>query len=341
MFNIFSPFLLDSLASPIVGLFNALGSGRLYLFFMVGVSLGLSLVLFVLPNILAPKLFVFEKLTAYECGFEPFSSNNDPFESHFVIVGILYLIFDLELLFLFPTVVMPSNAEVFCKCIVPLLLLLTAMMAIEWTKGLLMWPVFITSSAKKSLAAVSLSLTAATKLFFLVVLVFFVFVINAIPSILTTLIFLLVGSLGVVLQLMSYHAEFLAVVFLLLYVGVCAILFLFATMVVGGGKPVSRVSFWRSVGALASVGFFALVFYDLLVFLNFLSILWGSTSGKVVRFIDLWVLFAHEFSDIHILGLHLYSQFRFLTLLSGFLLVLSLVCVTAISMAPFSRRGKK
>jgi NADH:ubiquinone oxidoreductase subunit 3 (subunit A) len=43
-----------------------------------------------------------EKLSAYECGFDPFRSGVSSFEVHFYLVGILFIIFDLELIFLYP-----------------------------------------------------------------------------------------------------------------------------------------------------------------------------------------------------------------------------------------------
>ena len=47
----------------------------------------------------------FSKLSAYECGFKSFSDTRRPFDVHFYLISILYLIFDLEALYLFPFVV--------------------------------------------------------------------------------------------------------------------------------------------------------------------------------------------------------------------------------------------
>jgi NADH-quinone oxidoreductase subunit A len=43
-----------------------------------------------------------EKLSAYECGFEPFGDARDTFDITFYLVGLLFLIFDIEIAFLFP-----------------------------------------------------------------------------------------------------------------------------------------------------------------------------------------------------------------------------------------------
>ena len=44
----------------------------------------------------------FEKLTAYECGYETFNDTKHPFDLRYYIIGLLFILFDLELMFLFP-----------------------------------------------------------------------------------------------------------------------------------------------------------------------------------------------------------------------------------------------
>jgi NADH-quinone oxidoreductase subunit A len=44
----------------------------------------------------------FERVSAYECGFEPFSSARDVFDIQFYLVGIMFIVFDIEIAFLFP-----------------------------------------------------------------------------------------------------------------------------------------------------------------------------------------------------------------------------------------------
>lgn len=44
----------------------------------------------------------FEKSSAYECGFQPFSESNFPFEVQFALIAILFLLFDIEILYLYP-----------------------------------------------------------------------------------------------------------------------------------------------------------------------------------------------------------------------------------------------
>jgi len=50
----------------------------------------------------SPKAINLEKLSTYECGFEPFDSTKKTFDLHFFVIGVLFLIFDLEIVFLFP-----------------------------------------------------------------------------------------------------------------------------------------------------------------------------------------------------------------------------------------------
>lgn len=65
----------------------------------------LSTIIFFLSYVLSSKLDDAEKLTIYECGFNPFSDSRSEFDIKFYIVAILFLIFDLEISYLFPFVV--------------------------------------------------------------------------------------------------------------------------------------------------------------------------------------------------------------------------------------------
>jgi NADH-quinone oxidoreductase subunit A len=72
----------------------------IFIFFLL--SVGLSCIVFFLSFFLSSKLDDAEKLTAYECGFSPFFDSRSEFDIKFYIVAILFLIFDLEIFFLFP-----------------------------------------------------------------------------------------------------------------------------------------------------------------------------------------------------------------------------------------------
>jgi NADH-quinone oxidoreductase subunit A len=64
----------------------------------------LACILFIVSYLVSPKNTNAEKLSAYECGFEPFDEARKTFDVHFYIVAILFIIFDLEIIFLFPWV---------------------------------------------------------------------------------------------------------------------------------------------------------------------------------------------------------------------------------------------
>jgi len=73
-----------------------------------------------------------EKLTTYECGFNPFSDSRTEFDIKFFIVAILFLIFDLEIFFLFPfSVCFSSLSGVSLACMLFFLFVLTIGFLVE------------------------------------------------------------------------------------------------------------------------------------------------------------------------------------------------------------------
>ena len=74
----------------------------LTLFFMLFVAVVLTLVLINLSYFLARQNPDSEKLSAYECGFEPYEDTRHVFDIRFCIIAILFVIFDIEMLFLIP-----------------------------------------------------------------------------------------------------------------------------------------------------------------------------------------------------------------------------------------------
>ena len=104
------------------------------------ISLGLSCAFIVLNFIVAPKNPDPEKLSAYECGFEPFEDSRMKFEVRFYLVAILFIIFDLEIAFLFPWAISLGNIGFlgFCSMMI-FLFILTVGFIYEWKKGALDW----------------------------------------------------------------------------------------------------------------------------------------------------------------------------------------------------------
>ena len=104
------------------------------------ISLFLSIGFILVNYISSPKNPDPEKLSAYECGFEAFNDSRMEFDVRFYLVAILFIIFDLEIAFLFPWAVSLGNIGVigFWSMIV-FLAILTVGFIYEWKKGALEW----------------------------------------------------------------------------------------------------------------------------------------------------------------------------------------------------------
>ena len=96
--------------------------------------------LLVAPFLLAFKAPDSEKLSPYECGFEPFEDARMRFDVRYYLVAILFIIFDLEVAFLFPWAVSLGDIGVFgFWSMVVFLAVLTIGFVYEWMKGALEW----------------------------------------------------------------------------------------------------------------------------------------------------------------------------------------------------------
>jgi NADH-quinone oxidoreductase subunit A len=81
-----------------------------------------------------------EKLSAYECGFNPFEDARNQFDIRFYLVAILFIIFDLEVSFLFPWALTLNYVGILGYwSMVVFLLILTVGFIYEWQKGALEW----------------------------------------------------------------------------------------------------------------------------------------------------------------------------------------------------------
>ena len=108
----------------------------IFLFIALALSIG-----FIFINYLAsPSNPDPEKLSAYECGFEAFDDSRMEFDVRFYLVAILFIIFDLEIAFLFPWAISLGNigALGFWSMMV-FLSILTIGFIYEWKKGALEW----------------------------------------------------------------------------------------------------------------------------------------------------------------------------------------------------------
>ena len=104
------------------------------------IAMGMGTLLMVLPFVLAPSKPDPEKLSAYECGFPAFDDARMRFEVRFYLVSILFIIFDLEVAFLFPWAITLRSIGAFgFWSMVAFLVVLTVGFIYEWKKGALEW----------------------------------------------------------------------------------------------------------------------------------------------------------------------------------------------------------
>ena len=104
------------------------------------IALGLSAGFIVLNFLFSPKNPDPEKLSAYECGFEAFGDSRMEFDVRFYLVAILFIIFDLEIAFLFPWAISLGNlGPLGFWSMMIFLLILTIGFIYEWKKGVLDW----------------------------------------------------------------------------------------------------------------------------------------------------------------------------------------------------------
>ena len=108
------------------------------LFILVGLAVG------VLPmvagRVLAPNRPDSEKLSPYECGFEAFEDARMKFDVRYYLIAILFILFDLEIAFLFPWAIVLDQIGLFgFLAMVIFLAILVVGFAYEWMKGALEW----------------------------------------------------------------------------------------------------------------------------------------------------------------------------------------------------------
>lgn len=119
---------------------NELLSNYLPIIIFIGISAVIGLALLVAPFIIAVKNPDPEKVSAYECGFEAFDDARMKFDIRFYLVAILFIIFDLEVAFLFPwAVAFHDVGWAGFWAMIAFLSVLTIGFVYEWRKGALEW----------------------------------------------------------------------------------------------------------------------------------------------------------------------------------------------------------
>ena len=106
----------------------------------LAIAIGLGLLLLVSAAVLAVRNPDPEKVSAYECGFNAFDDARMKFDVRFYLVSILFIIFDLEIAFLFPwAVAFKDVGDVGFWSMMVFLAVLTIGFSYEWKKGALEW----------------------------------------------------------------------------------------------------------------------------------------------------------------------------------------------------------
>ncbi|MCE9651382.1 MAG: NADH-quinone oxidoreductase subunit A [Parvibaculum sp.] len=106
----------------------------------LGLSLVIGLALLIAPFVIAPSKPDAEKLSAYECGFNAFDDARMKFDVKYYLVAILFIIFDLEVAFLFPWAIALGDVGMFGFWSMMVFLgVLTIGFTYEWKRGALEW----------------------------------------------------------------------------------------------------------------------------------------------------------------------------------------------------------
>ena len=106
----------------------------------IGIAAVIGIVFMLAAAVLAPKAPDPEKLSAYECGFNAFDDARMKFDVRFYLISILFIIFDLEVAFLFPwAIVFGQLGSYGFWSMMVFLAVLTIGFIYEWKKGALEW----------------------------------------------------------------------------------------------------------------------------------------------------------------------------------------------------------
>ena len=115
-------------------------SNYFHFLFFVCIAFFIFVALFSVSYFLMQRTMDLEKLSAYECGFDPFEESLGRFDIKFYLVAILFLVFDLEIVFLFPWSIMLYKLSMFSFWVIfYFLFILLVGFIYEWRKGALDW----------------------------------------------------------------------------------------------------------------------------------------------------------------------------------------------------------
>ncbi len=110
------------------------------LFIFIVISSALAFLLLCLPFLLNRFRSNSEKISTYECGFENIGDSRMKFDVQFYLIGILFVVFDLEIAFMFPwAVTLKEIGNIGYWSMISFIVILTIGFIYEWTSGVLEW----------------------------------------------------------------------------------------------------------------------------------------------------------------------------------------------------------
>ena len=110
------------------------------IFIMFIICVIVAIILLGASYVLKTKNYNWEKISSYECGFQPFEDARNKFDIKFYLVAILFIIFDLEVSYLFPWGIYLNDLDFYGFWWMMLFLfILTIGFVYEWMKGALNW----------------------------------------------------------------------------------------------------------------------------------------------------------------------------------------------------------
>nr|YP_010925303.1 NADH dehydrogenase subunit 3 [Sigara lateralis]WKD80506.1 NADH dehydrogenase subunit 3 [Sigara lateralis] len=114
----------------------------LTLIIILMMSTMISMGLMVMCSILAKKSIIDrEKMTPFECGFDPNSSPRTPFSIQFFMIAVIFLIFDVEITIMLPMIITMKSTHMMYWYITIMMFIIILMMGLfyEWKNGILEW----------------------------------------------------------------------------------------------------------------------------------------------------------------------------------------------------------
>nr|AFI23506.1 NADH dehydrogenase subunit 3 [Ammianus toi] len=109
---------------------------------MLSVMMLISVTMMVLYQIINKKMIMERnKMTPFECGFDPKSSSRLPFSTQFFLIGILFLIFDVEMVMIMPMIITFKQSNLLNWFIMSLSLMIILIIGLyyEWKNGVIEW----------------------------------------------------------------------------------------------------------------------------------------------------------------------------------------------------------